>query len=265
MRYCRRCNRETEKLFCSECGALTYPLPSKNVKPELEEGFEWKKASEQMEGMINDKNLKVNEKAARLESYIRSLSDFQIAETVDGNYDHMGALIIDAMLQSGINYETVVRPRVLSLLKQYPKAKTTSGFLELVEKVGINELIHWKDDEKPRRILSVARFLNEKGIETEAELHQWLQNPDNIKELKKLRGIGDKTADYFKILVGIQTNAVDRHLLAFLKAANVSVHNYKEAHQVINRAAALMHIDPIYFDHSIWKYMSTKKIKPCER
>lgn len=208
--------------------------------------------------------MNVDEKVANLVSYIHSLTDFVIVETVDGDYDHMGATITDAILQPRISYETTVRPRVQRLLEQYPEARTTSGFLNLLVGIGPNELLKWKG-EKPERVLGVTRFFVEQNIETEAGLREWLQEPSNSARLKQLRGIGDKTADYFKILVGISTSAVDTHLYAFLEAASIEVRGYDEAQQVINEAADLMGIDRRRFDHSIWKYMSTRKAKPCAK
>jgi hypothetical protein len=35
-------------------------------------------------------------------------------------YGHMGATLTDAVLQSGISYETVVLPRVERILRDYP-------------------------------------------------------------------------------------------------------------------------------------------------
>ena len=207
--------------------------------------------------------MNVAEKAAILVDHLSSLPDFVIVDTIDGSYDHMGATITDAMLQAGVRYETVVRPRVQRVRQQYPQARTTSGFLRILHEVGPNTVLQWTDAEKPARVLGVAVFLHEQGIETEAELAQWLAEPSNIVRLKKLRGIGDKTADYIKILVGMQTNAVDRHLLGFLREANITVAGYNEAQQVIDQAADLRGVDRARFDHSIWKYMSTRKTKPC--
>jgi len=58
-------------------------------------------------------------------------------------------------------------------------------------------------------------------------------------------------------LTGFQTNAVDRHLLNFLKKAGINVSGYDEAQDVINLAADKMSIARSHFDHSIWTYMST--------
>lgn len=208
--------------------------------------------------------MNIEKKAGILVDYIRSLKDFEIVKEIDGNYDHMGATITDAMLQAGTRYETVVRPRVQRMREQYPEARTLSEFIKIIDEVGIYKMLQWKDEEKPKRILGVLNFFKKENIETEADLKQWLQENNNIEKLKQLRGIGNKTADYFKILVGIQTSAVDRHLDTFLRKANIEVNGYNEAQLLINTAADKMNVNQAYLDHSIWKYMSKKKSKPCK-
>lgn len=93
----------------------------------------------------------------------------------------------------------------------------------------MSQLINWKESAKTERIKNVTGFLIENGIETEIEFKIWLENETNIKNFRKLSGIKDKTIDYFKILTGHKTNAIDRHLLNFLTLANIEVGSYKEA------------------------------------
>ena len=62
--------------------------------------------------------------AEKLAHYVRSLS-FKFYETIDGNYDHIGATVADAVLQANNNYSTHVKPRVNWLLERYPDARTT--------------------------------------------------------------------------------------------------------------------------------------------
>ena len=101
-------------------------------------------------------------------------------------------------------------------------------------------------------------FINEK-IETEEQLKQWLLQPNSITRLKLLRGIKDKTANYFKIMVGISESAPDRHLFNFLNKAGLGVNdNFDDTQQIINRAADLMGVNRDHLDHSIWKYESNK-------
>ena len=201
--------------------------------------------------------MKMADKAKLLVNYVDTLQDFQF-ESPDIPYYHMGATITDAMLQAGLNYNAVVKPRVERLLK-YPEAVTTSGFFELTRRVDIKTLLTWGDSEKPNRILAVTNlFINEK-IETEKQLAVWLGNESNLSKLDDIKGVGNKTLDYFKMLSDIPTPAIDRHLSNFLTNAGISFNGYTEAKEVISKAADLMGKDRSLLDHSIWKYMSSKK------
>ena len=194
-------------------------------------------------------------------SFVRNHKEFKIVSPdVSVPYNHMGATITDAILQAGLKWESVVKPRIINLRDNHPTAKTTTGFLQLLEREGIKKVLSWKHDEKPARILKVIELFKHEKIETEKDLKSWLQHDANMLKLKKLRGIGDKTADYFKILAGIATNAVDRHLIRFLQKAKIDIRpdEYARAHEIINVAAERMNIDKAKFDYSIWKYMSDK-------
>ena len=92
-------------------------------------------------------------------------------------------------------------------------------------------------------------------VDTEAELRDWLLHGDGVTKLRAIHGIGPKTADYFKILVGIAESAIDRHLFGFLTLAGMEPVGYKEAQIIINATADLLHVGRAYFDHSIWQYM----------
>ena len=192
-----------------------------------------------------------------LTSYIKNLNDFVVSGFIEGNYNHIGATITDAILQAGLRYETVVRPRV-DKIKKYPEAKTTTGFSNFFKKEGLDKLLNWTNREKLSRIENVTEFFIKEQIETQEDLKKWLSADDNVERLKELRGIGDKTVDYFKILVGIPASAIDRHLMNFLRQAGVEAGGYHEAKEIIDGAADNLNIDRSKFDYSIWKYMSDK-------
>lgn len=214
--------------------------------------------------MENDK------KAIKLSNYIRSLECFTIVNFYDGNYKHMGATISDAILQAGINYEKVVRPRIETILRNYPEAVTTSAFLCLIDKQGIKTILSWDDDEKPNRVIELTKFLHNEGIETEKELCTWITNEANKSRLLKVRGIGPKTLDYIKIIVGLQTVAVDQHMYTFLSDAGIEAASYEEACDIINHTADIMETERVLLDHSIWQYMSNRRSRqsnhlPCNK
>lgn len=191
----------------------------------------------------------------RLVEHVRALADFTLQRSPAGNYQHMGATITESILQAGINYRTVVVPRVNALRENHPEAKTTSGFLALLEERGAGTVLDF-GGEKPGRVLALTRFLQAEGVETAADLAVWLGEPDNQARLGRLHGVGPKTVDYIQILVGIDNSAVDRHLASFLDRAGVKVTGYAERKQIVEEAAALLGVDKAVLDYSIWLYMS---------
>ncbi|MFQ2006117.1 hypothetical protein [Aeromonas veronii] len=201
----------------------------------------------------------MNDKVKRLVNFVNSLNDFYIVQNIDGNYKNMGATIIDGILQAGMTYKNCVKPRVDDFLNSYPDIIKTSQFISLFEKEGISSIINWKASVKTERITALSYFLKNEGVETTEEFGIWLEQDENIKKLKLLSGIKCKTADYFRILTGHQTNAVDRHLIAFIERSGSKVSNYQEAQIIISSAARELNIKEALFDHSIWKYMSEAK------
>jgi hypothetical protein len=196
--------------------------------------------------------------AQTLLTYIESLPDFVIVTSIGDRYEHMGATLTDAVLQAGINYENVVRPRAIRLRDGYPEAKTTSGFARLIERSGLSEILNWREGSKPERLRQLVKVLLHHRIETEDHLRIWLEDPANLNRLRQIKGIKDKTVHYLQILIGAQTVAVDIHLFRLLTQAGLSTNNYEAAHQLILETAALLGIGPPILDHSIWRYMSER-------
>jgi len=200
--------------------------------------------------------------AGILATYIRQLDHFEIVDDLELPYGHMGATITDAVLQAGLRYETVVWPRVQHVMQTFPEAAKTSGFLAALRERGGQEVVHWTHPEKLRRMESVAELFVAEGVETEADLRLWLCGDDaqcheNVSKLARVRGIGPKTIDYFKILCGEQdTAAIDVHLMRFLEGAGVRAGSYEEAREAIADAAGEMGVSVAQLDHSIWTYMS---------
>lgn len=201
----------------------------------------------------------LNVLARKLAGYIESINELSELPAMEA-YHHMGALLTDAILQAGINYQTVVLPKVQNV-QSFTEAATTSGFLKLLEREGVYKLLNWSHPEKPERLLTVTRFFYAENIETTDDLRIWLQNKQNITRLKQLKGIGDKTADYFKILVGLSTSAIDTHIFKFLENAGTPAHDYHEAQILLHEAANIIKMDYAVLDHNIWKYMSSSKKK----
>jgi hypothetical protein len=199
-------------------------------------------------------------KAETVAVYIRTHPTFVIVDSME-QYHHMGATLADAVLQRGIDYKSVVEPRIKRLLAAYSKATTTSAFARVVTEQGAAQVLDWSEGQKPQTMTALINLLLENGIETEDELKAWLERPDNIRLLQRIKGIKDRTADYLQILVGIQTVAVDMHLFDFLAEAGVPTRNYAEAHKILRETAALIGVEPAKLDHSIWRYRSERPAK----
>lgn len=171
-------------------------------------------------------------------------------------YYHMGATIIDAVLQAGLNYEHVVYPRVRNLLTKYPDYKTTCDFLILMQVIQLPELIDWKKGCKLERIKDLSLFLFNNNIEDEDELAEWLGKEEHITQLRLIRGIGPKTVDYLKMLSGVQAIAIDRHLFAFLEIAGIINRTYEEARMIYDKASELLGVSQYAIDRQVWLYMA---------
>lgn len=120
-------------------------------------------------------------------------------------------------------------------------------------------MLDWNGLKKPATLLQVLQTLADEGVETEEELKTWLLDAANHPKLAAIKGVGPKTIDYMKLLVGIPAVAIDVHLLHFLKDAGVTAGNYDEARGILSAVATLMNRNPSDLDYSIWKYMSKRK------
>ena len=194
----------------------------------------------------------------RLADYVKSLPGFEFYKTIDGNYDNIGATVADAVLQANNKYATHVKPRVNRILARYSEVRTTSSVLRLLESMKATEFLDWRGEDRAERFRQVLGLFAAEGIEVEADLREWLSQEPNVRKLRSIKGIGPKTSDYFKILVGVSTSAVDRHLLNFLALAGLAPCGYLDAQATINATADILSVDRAYFDHSIWQFMSKR-------
>ncbi len=207
---------------------------------------------------MTHQNFSISNNAYILANYIQSLDNFSISTEHNYGYDHMGAILTDAILQAGLNYRTVVAPRVKRVITNFPEANVTSIFLNYIHQYGAFHILQWQHPEKPRRLDELTTFLYEKGIETRNDLHKWLVVPQNDNMLMKIRGIGLKTVDYLKNLINLPTVAIDRHVRGFVHNAGISSVDYAELRSIVISAATILDITPTILDYAIWSFMSEK-------
>ena len=206
----------------------------------------------------------IKDKASKLVEFVRKLSDFIIVTEKDGIYHHIGATIADAVLQANMRYETHVRPRIARIRMMFPGAATISGLKKMLTERTANDFLDWQGIDRATRFQSIVDLFDSENIETEDDLRDWLLDNRNLLKLRMIHGIGPKTIDYFKILTGIQTCAIDRRLLDFLKQAGIQVSGYDEAKEIINLSADIMAVPRAYLDQSIWEYMSKGSPTVCK-
>ena len=200
----------------------------------------------------------VGEHHERLADFIRALPNFTLCDKIDGDYDHVGATLADAVLQANNNYERNVRYRIDRIRKEYADYTTLSDLDRLLGQITLQEFLKWNGTRKPTTMLRLLDVLRDEGVDTEKDIRDWLEKDENRAKLLEIRFIGKKTVDYLGILVGRQAAAMDRHLFEFLRRAEIPGCNYENAQTIIHQAADLMNMPRSHLDHSIWRYMSAR-------
>jgi hypothetical protein len=97
--------------------------------------------------------------------YIRTHPTFVIVDSME-RYRHMGATLGDAVLQRGIDYKSVVEPRIKRLLAAYSEATTTSAFARVVTELGAAQVLDWSEGQKPQTMTALINLPLENGVET---------------------------------------------------------------------------------------------------
>ena len=200
--------------------------------------------------------------ALRLKEYISQIDDFKFIEPEYCPYiNHVGALFTDTILQAGVNYRSVVWPRVAHVLDTFPYATTVSIFAEILEDYGTANVLHWSNAEKTQRMNELVLFCLDHQIETSRQLTEFMRYEHNVNMLKDIHGIGNKTCDYLKRLLGFDTVAVDRHIRSFIESADIFCNDYYDIKEIVEYAADFMEKTRRELDYSIWSYMSRKEQK----
>lgn len=172
--------------------------------------------------------------------------------------DHMGGVLADSVLQAGLNYKTVVRPRVLAILESYPDHDTVSAVLSLTMERKTGEFLNWNHAEKVTRFESLVAFLSDWGIEDTDDLRTALQEDQFCEAVQTVNGIGPKTVDYMACLVGIDSIAVDRHVRTFAKKVGVENTDYQFLHRSFCYAADFLELPRREFDAWLWRSASIR-------
>lgn len=170
-----------------------------------------------------------------------------------GRYNHMGMIIADSVLQSGLNYINVVRPRVQAISRAYPEMDRTSALHTMISKKMTNIFLNWNHPQKIKRFEHLVFFLYEKQVESASDLRDKLLCDKFRQELGGIHGVGPKTIDYMACLVGIDSIAVDRHVKNFAIKVGIEVNDYDFLRSVFCCAADLLALPRREFDAWVWE------------
>lgn len=167
--------------------------------------------------------------------------------------EHLGAVLADSVLQAGLNYTTVVLPRVLAILRVHPNCNTISSIVSLIQNGEAGAFLNWRHHEKVNRFEALVVFLQRSGVEDIQDLRANLTSEKFCKAIQAVNGIGPKTVDYMACLVGIDSIAVDRHVRAFARAVGVKNENYHFLRESFCCAADLLSLPRREFDAWLWR------------
>jgi hypothetical protein len=212
---------------------------------------------------VKEHCMTTDDAAQRLVDYIKSRPGF-VYHKVDPPYGHMGATIADSLLQANNRYSSVT-PRVRRILARWPRENTVTAVLDVLKSVPAVQFLNWNGKDRADRFCEVLLLLKREGVESESDFRTWLGKETNLSKLRSVHGIGPKTVDYFRLMVGLQGAAIDRRLLKFLGMAGIqfSQSDYATALAIINRAADLASVPRADFDHSIWRYVGDHVDSAC--
>lgn len=198
--------------------------------------------------MTQSASPQVSADAEKLLTYMDSKGLDGAVEVTRG-YTHMGALILHSALQR-TRKAPVVWSRVDRLLKAWPDADTTSGFIRRLtandtDHTGygdLGEVIGWNGPERLVQVVETAELFSRYNIETVDHLRTILSDPDGRGTLRRglrgIRNVGPKTRDFFDILAGLNhTAAIDVRIKLAADRAGIEDRSYEHLSAVLGEAA----------------------------
>lgn len=201
------------------------------------------------------------ESARSLAEYIKSIDELSLVnKRRDSGYTHIGALFTDIILQAGLNYKSVVKPRVEKIMLDFPEAKNLDSLKFAIKKHSLEKVLNWKHSVKLERFNNLVTFCSARNINSCVDLTRFLSHKDNRILFLSVKGLGPKTLDYTMKLLNFDTIAVDRHIIGFMESAGLNHINYNNTKKTVEFAADLLNVSRSSLDETIWYYMSSKNV-----
>jgi hypothetical protein len=182
--------------------------------------------------------------------------EYDKCETSCARYHHMGALLADTALQAAVKYASVVKPRVDAILAHYPEAVTVSSCISILERISAADFLRWRHPSKPQRFVDLLVACAEEGVDSVADLADWVITPNAQRRLRNINGIGPKSVDYIQMLSGNPSAPMDRHLLRIVSMAGVSTKDYSVAQRAFVEGASRAGFCVSYAERTVWQLVS---------
>lgn len=177
------------------------------------------------------------------------------------SYDHLGAKLADAVLQSGVGYEAFVRKRVERVASEYASWRTASSFQAILRREGAPKVLRLVGGRKLRTIEELTEFCVAERIETAADLRAWLQVAGNPAKLRTVHGVGPKTISFLKLLVGLDAIAVDMHIRRFVIEAGLELRDPERVEALLLAAGQAIGLSGSQVDELVWRSMAARPRK----
>ena len=177
-------------------------------------------------------------------------------------WNHMGAVIVDSALQSGMSYKTVLT-RVKRVLEKWPQDTALSAIAHRFNSVDLTSFLGWNNVSKIAQIRSTVRVLQDHRVETTRDFAALLDDDGTEGaslryDLRAISGVGDATMEYLRILVGLDGRKIDRHIARFARDAGLAKQGPTYIGQVLDEAARLRRVAVGSLDAAIWEYESSR-------
>lgn len=182
--------------------------------------------------------------------------DFNQAAVV--HREHLGSVIVDAVLQARQSYKNTVAPRVAEFERDQPASATLTGFQAFLATGELSEAIRWRGATRLDRIGLIASALAECDIETVSDMHEAFASEATGEalenRLRQIDGVARKTVNYLRILSGIDTCAIDMRLKRFASEASIEDRSVRHLEEVVAEAAREAHTTQRAIDAAMWAY-----------
>jgi hypothetical protein len=211
------------------------------------------------EGKSTDNSLEILVSARLVADFASAEGLMNEAWNVRVCYDHLGAVLADSVLQAGLKYASVVRPRVDRVLLKYPDAVNICALLSIIDARATHEFLNWSHHIKIARFERLVFTFHSAGVKEMQDLRTCLNDVQFCRFLQEINGVGPKTVDYMACLVGIDSVAVDRHIRNFARRAGVERTEYHFLKQVFCYAADFLGVPRRGFDAWVWRRESASR------